>query len=323
MQKYRIPHTDLETSRLAYGCMGIARTWHGDLTADDQRHALRAVETALASGINFFDHADIYCGGKSESAFAAVWNNGLARRSDLIVQSKCGIRFPGQPAPGDPHRYDFSHAHIVHSVEGILRRLQTGYLDILLLHRPDVLMEPEEVAQAFDELSTAGKVRHFGLSNHHPGQIELLRRWVRQPIVINQLEFSVLHTPMLDEAVMVNRAEADPARATGTIEYCRTEDILIQAWSPLAKGRLANPGPDAAERVKTAAATAAEMARARGCSLEAILVAWVLRHPAGLQPVIGTGHPDRIRACAEGEALTMSREEWYKLWLAGRGARLP
>ncbi len=317
MKTILLPGTSLESSAVAYGCMKIARSWEGPLTEDDRKFALEAVAAALECGINFFDHADIYCGGKSEMAFASVWESGLASREEVILQSKCGIRF----ADGrTPHRYDFSYDHIVQSVEGSLRRLGTEYLDILLLHRPDILVEPEEVARAFHDLEKAGKVRHFGVSNHNPGQIELLRRSVDQPLIANQLEFSLTHTLLIDEGIVVNRTDLHPLRSEGTLDYCRLNDIGLQAWSPLCAGRLAQP---ADEKLKAIAAAVREEADRFAVAPEAILIAWILRHPAGWLPIIGSTNPQRIRAAVEGASVELSREDWWRLYVATRDRRIP
>ena len=201
--------------------------------------AMASIRAALDQGINFFDHADVYGGGRREETFSAIWEEIPGLRSRIVVQSKCGIRRAGEGDARVPTRYDFSYEHIVESVQGSLRRLKTEYLDVLLLHRPDALVEPEEVARAFDELHRRGQVRWFGVSNHTAAQMQLLQRWVQQPLVANQLEFSVVHTHMLDEGIVMNREDfATPTRNEGTMEYCRLHDITIQAWGPLAAGAL-------------------------------------------------------------------------------------
>ena len=199
MKTQKIAGTDLEVSRLAYGCMNIGGSWDAvPLTDGNRKTAMAAVHGALDAGINFFDHADIYCRGKSEEVFAAVWQDSPSLREKIILQTKCGIRFKEDPSIGAPLRYDFSYEHILRSVEGSLRRLQTEYLDVLLLHRPDPLVEPEEVARAFDELERAGKVRYFGVSNHTAAEIALLQKCVRQKIVFNQVEFNLIHLHLIE-----------------------------------------------------------------------------------------------------------------------------
>jgi predicted oxidoreductase len=280
---------------------------------------MRSVHTALEAGINFFDHADIYCNGKSEEVFADLWKDSPNLRQQIYLQTKCGIRF----AP-PLHRFDFSYEHIVNSVEGSLRRLKTDYVDVLLLHRPDPLVEPEEVARALDELAQSGKVRWFGVSNHTAAQMDLLRKFLYQPIVVNQVEFNVIHTHMLDEGIVFNQYNPRLTRNEGVMEYCRLHNITLQAWGPLATGRLtgrANPNPE--KHIQETANRVAQMAAEKGVPPEAILIAWILRHPAHVQPLPGTTNPERIRAASAAEHLSLTREEWYSLFTAGRGESLP
>jgi predicted oxidoreductase len=320
MQTYRLGTSDLNVSRIGYGCMQIGGAWDDTPLTDSIRQtALRSVQTALDLGINFFDHADIYCNGKSEEVFADLWKESPHLRQQIYLQTKCGIRF-GPPL----HRFDFSYEHIINSVEASLRRLQTDYIDVLLLHRPDPLVEPEEVARAFDELSRAGKVRWFGVSNHTAAQMELLRNSLDQPLVANQVEFNVVHTHMLDEGILFNQYNPRLARNEGTMEYCRLHNITLQAWGPLASGRLTGrPRRDEKEYVQNVANRVAQMAAEKGVSAETILIAWILRHPAHIQPLPGTTNPERIRAAAEAEGVSLTREEWYSLFVPGRGEQLP
>ncbi|MFA7343157.1 MAG: aldo/keto reductase [Terrimicrobiaceae bacterium] len=323
MNSQRIPHTALEASQLVYGCAGLGGKWDGSpLAAETAGDALRVIRAALDCGFTFFDHADIYCLGKSEEAFGAILRDQPSLRDRIVLQSKCGVRFAGDPVPGAPGRYDFSRSHIVHSVEGSLGRLKTDRLDILLLHRPDALVEPDEVAEAFDDLHASGKVRHFGVSNHSLHQVELLRKFLRQPIVVHQIEFSLLHTLLLDTGVSVNQDKPRFSRpGEGLLDYCRLHEISVQAWTPLAKGRLSGrplePGEE--PRVARAAALVGELAREKGVSREAIVLAWILRHPARIQPVVGTMDEARIRACAGACDVSLTREEWYALFVAARG----
>ncbi len=324
MQSYHIPNTDLDVSRLAYGCMNIGGGWNQEpLTQAEKAAAVEVVVAAYEAGITLFDHADIYARGKSEQAFAEVWRQLPDLRDKMVLQSKCGIRFGGDPTPEAPHRFDFSYEHIVRSVEGILSRLETDYLDILLLHRPDPLVEPDEVARAFDELQASGKVRHFGVSNHSARQIDLLKASVDQPLVVNQLEVSLLHAHLIDVGIIVNQTVGPFAHAEGTLDYCRLHNMMVQAWSPVAGGDLFNPKPDSEPRVQAAAALIARMADEKGTSKEAIALAWLLRHPAGIQPIIGTTKPERVRQSALADGITLSREEWYALFTAARGAPVP
>ena len=235
MRRFTLPGTPLHVSRIAYGCMRIADTWtDGPLPANTKKAALAALTTALDEGINFFDHADIYCRGRSEELFSLLWNDAPGLRESIILQSKCGIRHAGDPFPGAAGRYDFSYDHIVEAVNGSLRRLKTDYLDLLLLHRPDALVEPQDVARAFDALKRSGKVRFFGVSNHTAGQIELLRRYLDQPLVVNQVQLSVLHTHLIDEGIAFNRDDPPRTlRAESTLEYCRLHDITTVSYTHL------------------------------------------------------------------------------------------
>jgi len=319
MQTYRLGTSDLDVSRIGYGCMQIGGAWD-DTPLTDSIHeaAIRSVKTALDAGINFFDHADIYCNGKSEEVFADLWKEAPHLRQQIYLQTKCGIRF------GPPHRFDFSYEHIINSVEGSLQRLKTDYVDVLLLHRPDPLVEPEEVARAFDELQQSGKVRWFGVSNHTAAEMELLRKYLRQPIVANQVEFNVIHTHMLDEGIVFNQNNPKLARNEGAIEYCRLHNITLQAWSPVAGGKLTGKALTKDEKhIQKAADLVAQMAQEKGVSSDAILIAWILRHPARIQPLPGTTKPDRILAACEGEGVSLTREDWYRLFVAGRGENLP
>lgn len=325
MQRVTIPHTDLDVSRIAYGCMHLGRWNQERLTGEERRAAVDVVRTAFEAGINLFDHADIYAYGKSEEAFAAVWEE--IPRDAVVLQSKCGIILDGDPRFDGPGRYDFSYDHIVHAVDGILRRLQTDYLDVLLLHRPDPLMEPEEVARAFDQLYDSGRVRAFGVSNHSAAQMELLQATVDQPLVVNQLELSLLHNHLIDDGVMINVSRGtDAPFAAGTADllaYCRRNGVLVQAWSPVAGGQLFDPPQDAEPRVKAAAERVARIATEKNTSVEAVALAWLLRHPAGIQPIIGTTRPERVRASVRADDVHLSRAEWYDLFTAARGRPVP
>ena len=322
MKTVRIAKTDLAVSRIAYGCMGIGGTWdHSPILESNRKSAMAAVQAALDEGVNFFDHADIYCMGKSEEVFSTLWREMPSLREAIYVQSKCGIRMHGDPDERSPQRYDFSYTHIIRSVEGSLKRLETDYLDVLLLHRPDPLVEPEEVARAFDLLQSSGKVRYFGVSNHNAAQIALLQKYLEQPIVVNQVELNLLHNQLVNEGVVFNQDDPSrPVRGEGTLEYCRLNEITLQAWGPLANGLLSGRQPETpSETIQQAAAKVAELAKQKGVSREAIVIAWLLRHPAQIQPIIGTIRPERIQAACQADEVEMSREEWYDLFTAGRG----
>ncbi|QFP76435.1 aldo/keto reductase family oxidoreductase [Deinococcus sp. AJ005] len=271
------------------------------------------VGTAMDAGANFFDHADIYGKGTCEEIFADAVGMSSSVREGMILQSKCGIR---------PGMFDFSKEHILSSVDGILKRLNTDYLDILLLHRPDALVEPEEVAAAFDQLEQEGKVRHFGVSNQQPRQIELLRKYVRQPLVANQLQLSITNATMITQGFNVNM-ENDEAvnRDGGILDYCRLNDITIQPWSPFQFGFfegvfLDNPKfPELNAKID-------EIAAKYGVSNTTIAIAWILRHPAKMQPVTGTTNPQRLADCIKAADIHLTREEWYEILLAA-GNTLP
>ena len=325
MKTMLLGNSNLAVTRIAYGCMPLGGSWNDSpFTQQSQKEAISIIRMALDKGINFFDHADIYCLGKSEAIFAAIWNEVPSLRQNIILQSKCGIRLGGDPDKNSPHRFDFSYEHILHSAEGSLIRLKTDYLDVLLLHRPDPLVEPEEVARAFDELHQSGKVRFFGVSNHTAAQLTFLQKYLRQPIVTNQVAFNVIHTHMLDEGIVFNQDNPKLARNEGTIEYCRMHNITLHAWGSLAWGMLTgrestNPDP----KIQAGTKLVAELAAHKGVKPEAILVAWVLRHPAKIQAIIGTTNLERIQASCQADQVELSREEWYRLFLAGRGESLP
>ncbi|MBC1521252.1 aldo/keto reductase family oxidoreductase [Listeria aquatica] len=272
-----------------------------------KEQADRVVHTALENGLNFFDHADIYGGGKSEEVFADAIGMNASIRDKMILQSKCGIR---------QGYFDFSKEHIIASVDGVLKRLKTDYLDSLLLHRPDTLVEPDEVAAAFDELERAGKVRHFGVSNESPLQIELLKKSVKQKLIVNQLQFSVMHTGMIDAGLNVNmKVDAGIDRDNGILEYSRIHDMTIQAWSPFQYGYfegvfLDNPKfPELNTKMD-------EIAERYQVTSSALAIAWILRHPAKIQAVLGTMNPERIEAIRKGADISLTREEWYEIYRA-------
>ena len=303
--------------------MNLGGSWaNTPPTAEEKSRAARLIETALEQGINFFDHADIYTRGKSETVFGEFLAGHPGLREKIILQSKCGIRFADDP-PGTPGRYDFSRTHLLRSVEGSLRRLQTDYLDILLLHRPDPLVEPVEVAQAFEELHQTGKVRHFGVSNHTAGQMALLQKYVRQPLITNQVELNLLHSGLITEGILANQDGVPHTGAMGTLDYCRLNGIMIQAWAPVAGGKLITPGPDAGEPAQRTAALIAHLAAEKDTTREAVALAWLLRHPVGIQPVIGTTHRDRLIASCAADTVSLTREEWYALLMAAQGKPVP
>lgn len=314
MKTLRIPRTDLEVSRIAYGCMQLSKAWDdAPIAASEISSTIKLVETALEQGITLFDHADIYARGKSELLFGEALRQMSGLRDRIVLQSKCGIRFADTPQVGMPARYDFSRDYLLDSVEGSLRRLGTDRLDLLMLHRPDPLMQPDEVASAFDALHRSGKVRYFGVSNHSASQISLLQKFVSQPLVVNQIEVSLLHHYPISESILGNQQGGTYAGATGTLDYCREHELLVQAWSPSAGGKLSG----------AAAELVTELARAKGTSPEAVLLAWLLKHPAPIQPIVGTTNPERLVASCAGDEVELSREEWYSLLAAVRGVGVP
>lgn len=289
----------LEVPVVAVGCMRI--------NALSMADAERFVQTSLDLGANFFDHADIYGGGTCESIFADAIHMNAPLREKMILQTKCGIR-KGQ--------FDFSKEHILASVDGSLQRLKTDYLDILLLHRPDALVEPEEVAEAFDELEKSGKVRHFGVSNQNPMQIELLKKFVKQPLIANQLQLSITNATMIANGINVNM-ENDPAvnRDGSILDYCRLHDITIQPWSPFQYGFFAGVFLDNAAFPELNAKIDA-IAKKYDVTNTTIAIAWLLRHPAHMQPVTGTMNIDRLADCCKASDVHLTREEWYEIYRA-------
>lgn len=305
MKKIRLGKSELEVGEISLGCMRME-----EISTKD---AAYVIENAMDVGVDLFDHADIYGGGKSEEVFAEAINMNDDVREKMKLQTKCGIR---------EGMFDFSKEHILESVEGSLRRLKTDYIDSLLLHRPDALMEPEEVAEAFTTLKESGKVRYFGVSNQNPMQMELLKKDLKDDIIVNQLQLSIVHTPMIDAGLNVNMMH-DPAivRDNSVIEYCRLNDITIQAWSPFQHGMIEGPfiGNEAFPEVN---AKLQELAEKKGVTDSAIAIAWILRHPAKIQPVVGTMNPKRMQDIAKASDVELTREEWYELYRAA-GNDLP
>ncbi|NQP31793.1 aldo/keto reductase [Streptococcus suis] len=289
--------TGLQVTRIALGCMRMASL--------NERETANVLETVVQHGINFFDHADIYGGGESEIRFAQGAKLAGLKREDMLLQSKCGIR---------KGYFDFSKEYILESVDGILKRLDTEYLDVLALHRPDALMEVEEVAEAFYLLKKAGKVHHFGVSNQNIYQMELLQSYLDQPLAVNQLQLSPAHTPLIDAGLHVNMTDdAATMRDGGLIDYCQLKKITIQAWSPflidLQRGIFANH-PDYALLNQTIA----EIAERYNVSHETIVVAWILRHPAKIQTIVGSMNPERLKKIAQASEITLARPEWYDIY---------
>jgi predicted oxidoreductase len=304
--------------------MTLGGSWdRAPLSSAERSRAAHIIATAIEQGITLFDHADIYTYGKSEAVFGEVLQQRPGIRDHLVIQSKCGIRFQDDPQSGDPPRYDFSYHHILRAVEGSLRRLHTSHLDVLLLHRPDALVEPEEVAKAFAELQRSGKVRYFGVSNHTAAQIALLQKHLDQPLVINQVELNLLHAHLITDGIGANQGGDQYTAAAGTLDFCRLHNVMIQAWAPVAGGTLIDPPPGVEERVRKTAERVAKLANDKNTSREAIVLAWLLRHPARIQPIIGTTNPERLVASCLADRLELSREDWYALLVTARGTSLP
>ncbi len=305
MRTIPLGKSELQVPVIAVGCMRIQKL--------DQPAAEKFIKTALDLGANFFDHADVYGNGACEALFAKAIGMTPALREQMILQSKVGIR---------ANMFDFSKEHILEGVNGSLKRLQTDYLDILLLHRPDALVEPEQVAEAFDILHSSGKVRYFGVSNQKPMQIELLRKYLHQDIQCNQLQLSIPHSQMISNGIYVNMENEGAIDRDGSIlNYCRLNQITIQPWSPFQYGFfegvfLDNPKFPELNKVIN------RISAAHGVSNTTIALAWLLRHPAKMQPVTGTMNINRLKDCVKAADVFLSREEWYEIFIAA-GNKLP
>jgi predicted oxidoreductase len=300
MKKIRLGTTGIEVPVIGLGSSRIK-----DLSVNEEERLLGA---AIDQGINFFDHADGYGGGACEEVFGKALRNLNIHREKIFIQSKCG-NMPGI-------KYDFSKEYILKTLEGSLKRLDTDYLDLLLLHRPDALAEPEEIAEAFNLLHESGKVRYFGVSNHKTMQIELLRKFVQQPIAVNQLQLSIANAQLIANGLNVNSQFEEAIERDGSVlDYCRLKDITIQTWSPFQYGK--NEGVFlGSEKYPELNRTISEIAGKYGVSDNAVALAWLLRHPAKMQTIIGTVHPERLTQCIQALDITLSREEWYKIYLS-------
>lgn len=299
MRKINLGNSSLLVPNIAIGCMRMK-----DLS---RAEAESVIKTALEQGANFFDHADIYGDGTSEEIFADAINMNDDLREKLILQSKCGIR---------QGMFDSSKEHIITSVDAILKRLKTDYLDVLLIHRPDALVEPEEVATTFDRLAEVGKVKHFGVSNHNSLHIQLLQKYVKQPIIANQLQLSITNATMISSGINVNMEnEAAINRDGSVLDFCRLNDITIQPWSPFQYGFFEGVFLGSEKYIKLNQKID-EIAANHGVSNTTIAIAWLLRHPANMQPVIGTMNPNRMIECFKATELHLTREEWYSIYQA-------
>ena len=303
MKKISIGNGSFMASEISLGCMRIA--------ALAPKEAEILIQTALEEGIDFFDHADIYGGGRSEEVFAQAAHLTPEQREKVRLQTKCGI------CQG---YFDFSKKHILEAVDGSLRRLQTEYIDVLLLHRPDTLVEPEEVAEAFAILQENGKVRHFGVSNQNPLQIELLKRYLNQRLIINQLQLSITNTGMIDAGLNVNmKIDQGINRDGGILDYCRLHDITVQPWSPLQYGFFEgvflknDKFPELNRKLE-------EYAKRYAVPDIAIAIAWLLRHPAKMQPIVGTTNAKRLKDICLAGKVNLTRPEWYELYRSAGNA---
>ncbi len=308
MKTINVVNGPQNASAIIMGCMRMPA-----LSVED---AAKIIKTASEQGINFFDHATIYGNGEAETRFGDAFPLTGLKREDVYIQSKCGLHPERQ-------EFDWSKDDILSSVVGSLKRLKTDYLDVLLLHRPDLLFDPAEVADAFDTLASNGKVRHFGVSNVTPGQLMLLKKYVKQPLVFNQLQFSLDQSQLIDAGLYLNNLTTDRStdRDNGVLDYCRLNDITIQAWSPLQIGMFQGcfiDHPDYPELNKALE----EVGDKYGVSKTATAIAWILRHPAHIQAIAGTMNPAHLIDICDAAKVDMTHNEWYKLYLAS-GKFLP
>lgn len=297
--KYVNIENGVRASAIALGCMRMSGL--------DEARVDAIINCAIENGVNFFDHADIYGKGNSERLFGDYLKRNPGAREKMLIQTKCAIH-DGQ--------FDFSKEHILKSVDGSLMRLGVEYVDFLLLHRPDTLMEPEEVAEAFDALEAAGKVRHFGVSNHNPMQIELLKTAVKQPLAVNQLQFSVTEAGMVTSGMNVNMKNAESVMHDGSLlEYSRIKNITVQTWSPFQHGFFKGTFVDNPDFPKLNEKLG-EIAEKYGLSKTGVAAAWILRHPANMQLIAGTMNPDHLADICKAANVTLSRSEWYEIYRA-------
>lgn len=309
MQQRSVGRSLLKSSELAYGCWRLAGSEGSESNSPSQyQHGISAVMAAFEAGFTLFDLADIYGGSESERIFGAALRANPQLRPQITIATKCGIRRANDPTPLASYRYDFSADHILRSVEGSLARMGIETIDLLMLHRPDYLMLPTEVAEAFDRLRTSGKVREFGVSNFNPSQVQLLQQACPMPLLVNQVEISLNQLCALND---------------GTLDQCMATGMTPMAWSPLAKGLLASATLKSTPRGAGLARELERLAADRGVPVPAIALAWLLRHPSRILPVIGSTHPQHIRETVKALDVRLSREEWYRLTEAGRGERLP
>ncbi len=300
MKTITLGSTKIKVPAIAVGCMR--------LTSLNENEAEAYVMNCIEQGAYFFDHADIYGGGECEEIFGKVLAENKGIRKKMFLQSKCGI-VPGK-------MYDLSKKYILESVEGILQRLQTDYLDMLLLHRPDALVEPEEVAEAFELLKKSGKVKYFGVSNQNPMQIQLLQKYVSAPLLVNQLQFSIPVSNMITNGMEVNMTTEGAVNRDGSVlDYCRLHDITIQAWSPFQKPGWQGPFIDSEDYAELND-TLAQIGEKYQADKTMIATAWILRHPAHIQMIAGTTNTERMKEIVKATDIELTREEWYQIYLS-------
>ena len=314
MKTVLLGNSSLSCSRLAYGCWRIGGTWNSaEVTADAEAEGRRAVLAAYEAGYTLFDHADIYCDGVAEKIFGQVLKEVPTMRGRVLIATKCGIRKSGDPQPDSPYRYDFSGDYIISSCEKSLRRLGVERIDLYQLHRPDYLMHPEEIAAAFARLKEAGKVREFGVSNFRPSQATALQKTCSMRLIVNQVEISLANLTTFED---------------GTLDQCLAEKITPMAWSPLAGGQLADGASrllasQQAYRIKPVVAALDLLAKSKSVSRAMLALAWLLKHPSGIVPIVGSTNPASIRDASKAAEIDLSRDDWYRLLEAARGEGLP
>jgi predicted oxidoreductase len=307
-------------SRMVYGCMGLGGGWNDNaLTKNDIHQAQALIEQCLANGVNVFDHADIYTFGKAEQAFGNALKHNYTLREQMLIQTKCGIRFADETGV---KRYDFSPEYITACVEQSLQQLHIEQIDVFILHRPDVLADLSAVARTIETLQQVGKIKHLGVSNMSVPQLQHLQQYVSTPIVVNQIEMSLAHHPMLDAAIATNIAtEAVQNGFAGLLEYAAMHNIQLQAWGSLAQGRFQQASQSPTDNAVSDLVT--ELAHAYNTTKAAIILAFLTRLPQGIQPVIGTTNPQRMQDCFAVHNVHLSHADWYALLTAVRGSEVP
>lgn len=314
MRSIELGRSGLKSSVLAYGCWRLAGTWSpAEVTPDIEAAGRRAIHAAYEAGFTFFDNADIYTGGVCERILGQALKEMPGMRERVIVATKGGIRRAGDPQPNSPHRYDSSREHLIAACEASLRRLGVETIDLYMIHREDALGDPEEIAEVFDTLHRSGKVRCFGVSNFRPTFVTALLKYCRQPVIAHQMEISLARlAPFAD----------------GSLDQCLAEQMTPLAWSPLAGGLMGHGATKllpAQREYKTDVLLPVldEIAAAHGVSRTAIALAWLMKHPSGIIPIVGSAKPERIVEAAQAGELELGREEWYRLFVAARGEPLP